>query len=56
MDRMSKREHLHRSDVVREAVQQYLVRQEFHALRRSLIPDAQKRGIFTDEDVFRLVS
>jgi len=56
LDRMSKREHLNRSDVVREALQQYLVRQDFHTLRRGFMLDAQKRGIFTDEDVFRVVS
>ena len=56
LDKLTKQEHLNRSDVVREALRQYLVRREFQRLRTTLIPEAEKRGIYTDEDVFRHVS
>lgn len=56
LDRIIKREHLNRSDIVREALREYFTRQEFRRLRGLLIPEAEKRGIYTDEDVFREVS
>ena len=42
-----------RSDVVREAVWEYLFIRRFRALRQELIPYAEAAGVFTDEDVFR---
>ena len=42
-----------RSDVVREAVREYLFIRRFRALRQELIPYAEAAGVFTDEDVFR---
>ena len=48
--------HMNRSDLVREALRQYLYREEFRRLRRGLIPQAEAKGIFTDEDVFERVS
>ena len=56
LDRMIKKEHLNRSDVVREALRQYFARQEFRRLRQLMIPEAESRGFYTDEDVFRKVS
>ncbi len=56
LDRMVKEEHLNRSDVVREALRQYFTRQEFRRLRQLMIPEAESRGFYTDEDVFRNVS
>jgi len=56
LDGMIKREHLNRSDIIREALRQYFARQEFRRLRRLMVPEAEKRGIYTDEDVFRRVS
>ena len=44
-----------RSDVVREAVREYLFIKRFRALRQELIPYAEAAGVFTDEDVFRAV-
>jgi len=44
-----------RSDVVREAVREYLFIRRFRALRQELIPYAEAAGVFTDEDVFRAV-
>jgi len=56
LDGMIKREHLNRSDIIREALRQYFIRQEFRRLRQLMVPEAEKRGIYTDEDVFRRVS
>ena len=56
LDRMIKKEHLNRSDVVREALRQYFARREFRQLRGLMVPEAERRGIYTDEDVFRSVS
>jgi len=56
LDKLVKAEHLNRSDVVREALRQYFAVQEFRRLRSLMVPEAEKKGIYTDEDVFRLVS
>ena len=56
LDRLVKKEHLNRSDVVREALRQHFAIQEFRELRRTMVPQAEKKGIFTDEDVFLNVS
>jgi len=56
LDRIIKEEHLNRSDVVREALRQYFTRQEFRRLRQLMIPEAESRGFYTDEDVFRKVT
>lgn len=56
LDRIIKEEHLNRSDVVREALRQYFTRQEFRRLRQLMIPEAESRGFYTNEDVFRKVT
>jgi len=56
LDKIVKEEHLNRSDVVREALRQYFTRQEFRRLRQLMIPEAESRGFYTDEDVFHKVS
>jgi predicted transcriptional regulator len=45
-----------RSDVVRDALRRQLTLQLFEEARRNAIPFAEAQGIFTDEDVFKLVS
>ena len=44
------------SDLAREAMRRYLALQELAAIRRKLLPLAERKGILTDEDVFRIVS
>jgi len=56
LDDMMKEEHLNRSDIIREALRQYLAKQEFRRLRNLMVPQAEEKGIYTDEDVFRKVS
>jgi predicted transcriptional regulator len=45
-----------RSDVVRDALRRQLTVQLFDEARRKMIPFAEAQGIFTDEDVFKIVS
>jgi metal-responsive CopG/Arc/MetJ family transcriptional regulator len=56
LDRWSRRENQKKSEIVRDALRQYFTRKEFDELRAKMIPRAQKMGIYTDEDVFKLVS
>ena len=55
LDEAGRVEGVSRSDVVREAVREYLFIKRFRALRQELIPYAEAAGVFTDEDVFRSV-
>jgi predicted transcriptional regulator len=45
-----------RSEVVRDALRRQLTLQLFEEARRQMIPFAEAQGIYTDEDVFKLVS
>ena len=44
------------SEFVRRAVQRQLWEEAFEASRRDLIRKARVRGVYTDEDVFAIVS
>ncbi|MFQ5354597.1 MAG: CopG family ribbon-helix-helix protein [Thermodesulfobacteriota bacterium] len=52
----TRREQTNRSDIVREALRQYFAREEFRKLRGIMVPEAERRGLFTDEDIFRKIS
>ena len=56
LDEAVQAEGVSRSDVVREALREYLFVRRFRELRRELMPYAEARGIFTDDDVFREAS
>ncbi len=56
LDRLTEAEGTSRSDLVREAVREYLFARRFRALRQELMPYAEARGVYTDEDVFRAIS
>ena len=45
-----------RSEVVRDALRRQLTLELFEEARRKIIPYAEAQGIFTDEDVFKIVS
>lgn len=45
-----------RSDVIRDALRRQLALAILDEVREELVPLAEKQGIFTDEDVFRLLS
>ncbi len=44
------------SEFVRRAVQQQLWDEAFEASRRILAPKARAKGVYTDEDVFKMIS
>jgi metal-responsive CopG/Arc/MetJ family transcriptional regulator len=56
LDSFSTREGTTRSEVVREALRRYFAVNEFRKIRRSLLTEAEAKGLLTDEDVFRLIS
>jgi CopG family transcriptional regulator/antitoxin EndoAI len=56
LDQATKRGHVNRSDIVREALRQYFALQEFRGIRAKAVAEAEARGIFTDEDVFKEIS
>lgn len=45
-----------RSEVVREALRDYLLQRRFRRLRSRMVVRAREKGIFTDEDVFERIS
>ncbi len=56
LDREVKQDHLNRSDIIREALRQYFSVQEFKRLRKLSIPLAEKKGFYTDEEIFQEIS
>ncbi len=56
LDRVCRDTGRSRSEVVREALRRQLTLDLLEEARRQLIPFAEARGIYTDEDVFKLVS
>jgi hypothetical protein len=47
------REGLTKTEIINEALRRFLLEREFQGLREKLIPYAQAKGIYTDEDVER---
>jgi metal-responsive CopG/Arc/MetJ family transcriptional regulator len=56
LDQATAAEGISRSDLVRDALRAYLLARRFRAFRAAMVPYAKAQGVFTDEDVFRLVS
>ena len=56
LDALVKRTGKTRSALVREAVRRQISLERFRALRERLVPKARVRGLYTDEDVFKLLS
>jgi predicted transcriptional regulator len=56
IEQISKKDHQDKSAVIRSALQKYIFRRDIDELREKMIPRAQKMGIYTDEDVFSIVS
>lgn len=56
LDALVKRTGKSRSQFVREAVRRQLSLERFRALREKLVSKARSRGLYTDDDVFKLVS
>lgn len=56
MGRAAKDQGVSESEFVRRAVQRELWADAFDQSRRSMIPKARAKGIYSDEDVFKIVS
>lgn len=54
--RIAKAEGVSKSDVVRESVNRGLFIKNVNAIRDWAVPKAQAMGIYTDDDVFKIVS
>ncbi len=44
-----------KSEIINEALRKYLAEKNFQAVRESLVPYAQAKGLYTDEDVMRFL-
>jgi metal-responsive CopG/Arc/MetJ family transcriptional regulator len=56
VERAAKRLKVSKSELVKKAIEKYIIKEEFNELRALLIPYAEKAGYFTDEDVFKDIS
>jgi metal-responsive CopG/Arc/MetJ family transcriptional regulator len=56
LGRAAKGQGMTESEFVRRAVQQQIWADAFEKSRRILVPKARAQGIYTDEDVFEVVS
>jgi len=54
--RAAKKQKLTASEYVRDAVRRKLWLDAFDETRRALMPKARAMGVYTDEDVFEIVS
>ena len=45
------KEGVSKSELINEALRQYLIEKELHEIREKLVPYARAKGVFTDEDV-----
>jgi hypothetical protein len=53
---MAKSQGLTESEFVRRAVQRQLWAEAFEETRRKLVPKARAQRLYTDEDVFKVIS
>lgn len=56
VDALAEQKDTTRSQILQRALEGFLIDCELDAVRTMSIPEAQKRGLYTDEDVFKLVS
>jgi len=56
LDKTAKAEGVTASEFVRQSVKVALFRRSLQVARRELVPQAIAQGIYTDEDVFKIVS
>jgi Arc/MetJ-type ribon-helix-helix transcriptional regulator len=56
VSRAAKSRHISESEFVRTAVQRQLWVEAFEETRRKALPPARAAGIYTDEDVFKIIS
>ncbi len=56
LGRIAEDEGLSRSQIVRNALEDYIFIKKFRSLRSKMMAKAQAIGVFTDEDVFERIS
>lgn len=56
LDKSAKESGRTRSEIVKEALRSFLWEERFEALRKAVRPKAKKRGLVTDEDIFKEIS
>ena len=56
LDGIAKEDRRSRSDVIRNALEQYLSVRKFRGLRKKVMPFAAAQGLLTDDDVFNNLS
>jgi predicted transcriptional regulator len=56
LNKIAKAEGVTSSEYVRRAIKADMFRRALRAARRELVPQARAQGIYTDEDVFKIVS
>jgi predicted transcriptional regulator len=56
LKKISQKEGVPVSDLVRESLRKYVLLYRFRKLREMVLPFAEAQGILTDEDVFKLIS
>lgn len=56
LDEFSRTEGVSRSSVIRAALRDHLFICRFRAIRKEMVAEASRMGIFTDQDVFDRVS
>lgn len=54
--RIAKAEGVSKSEIVRESVKRSLFIKNMDSIREWAVPRAQAMGVYTDEDVFKIVS
>ena len=56
LNKMAKAEGVTGSEYVRRAIKADIFRRALRAARQELVPQARAQGIYTDEDVFKIIS
>jgi metal-responsive CopG/Arc/MetJ family transcriptional regulator len=56
LDKMAQAEGVTGSEYVRRALKADIFRRALRAARRELVPQARAQGLYTDEDVFKIIS
>ena len=44
-----------KSEIINDALRRYLAEKSFQAIRETLVPYAQAKGLYTDEDIARFL-
>ncbi len=56
LESLTREEKVSKSDVIRQAIEQYLSLRKFRALRKKTLPFAEAQGWITDDDVFKALA